>query len=70
MYMKKTNKNETYMVVLQQDIYTTVKIKASSEDEANELVMMGEFNDEDIIDVTTDNSEIIETSLIKNHGDN
>lgn len=50
---------ETYKVTLYQETYTEVIIEASSLEEAQELVMSGEFNEEDIHDVSVKESCII-----------
>ena len=48
-----------HLVKLYQETYTEIEIEADSIEEAEELVMSGEFNDEDIQDVTVKNSEIM-----------
>lgn len=48
-----------YLVVLSQEIITSIKVKASSLDEANDKVMSGEFDDSNVDDVTAKDSEII-----------
>ena len=48
-----------HLVTLHQETFTEIEIEADSLEDAQELVMSGEFNDEDVQDVTVKNSEII-----------
>lgn len=49
-----------YKVTLYQETYTEVEIEAKSLSDAKELVMSGEFDDDDVLDVTVKQSEIID----------
>lgn len=48
-----------HKVTLYQETYSEIEVEAESQEEAEELVMSGEFEDDQIIDVTTKSSEII-----------
>tara|TARA_R110000744_G_scaffold159268_4_gene275376 strand:+ start:3054 stop:3209 length:156 start_codon:yes stop_codon:yes gene_type:complete len=48
-----------HLVKLYQETFTEIEIEADSIEESEELVMSGEFNDEDIQYVIVKNSEIM-----------
>jgi len=56
-----------YKVTLYQEIYTHLEIEAKSEDEARDLVLRGEFDDDNTIDIEVEvrESEIIDLEEIK-----
>jgi hypothetical protein len=57
-----------YKVTLYQEIYTHLEIEATSEDEARDLVLRGEFDEFDdatTIDIEVKESEIIDLEEIK-----
>ena len=56
-----------YKVTLYQEIYTHLEIEATSEDEARDLVLRGEFDDANTIDIEVEvrESEIIDLEEIK-----
>jgi hypothetical protein len=54
-----------YKVTLYQEIYTHLEIEAKSEDEARDLVLSGEFDDANTIDIEVKESEIIDSEEIK-----
>jgi len=56
-----------YKVTLYQEIYTHLEIEAKSEDEARDLVLRGEFDDDNTIDIEVEvrESEIIDSEEIK-----
>jgi hypothetical protein len=56
-----------YKVTLYQEIYTHLEIEAKSEDEARDLVLSGEFDDANTIDIEVEvkESEIIDSEEIK-----
>jgi len=56
-----------YKVTLYQEIYTHLEIEATSEDEARDLVLRGEFDDDNTIDIEVEvrESEIIDSEEIK-----
>jgi len=57
-----------YRVTLYQEIYTHLEIEATSEDEARDLVLSGEFDefdDDTTIDIEVKESEIIDLEEIK-----
>jgi hypothetical protein len=54
-----------YKVTLYQEIYTHLEIEAKSEDEARDLVLRGEFDDANTIDIGVKESTIIDSEEIK-----
>jgi len=56
-----------YKVTLYQEIYTHLEIEAKSEDEARDLVLRGEFDDDNTINIEVEvkESEIIDSEEIK-----
>ena len=56
-----------YKVTLYQEIYTHLEIEATSEDEARDLVLSGQFDDDNTIDIFVEvkESEIIDSEEIK-----
>jgi len=56
-----------YKVTLYQEVYTHLEIEAKSEDEARDLVLRGEFDDDNTIDIEVEvrESEIIDLEEIK-----
>jgi hypothetical protein len=48
-----------FKVTLYQETYTEVEIEADSLEQANDLVLSGKFTENDIVDVTVKESEII-----------
>ncbi len=54
-----------YRVTLYQEIYTHLEIEATSEDEARDLVLSGEFDDANTLDIEVKESEIIDSEEIK-----
>ncbi len=56
-----------YRVTLYQEIYTHLEIEATSEDEARDLVLSGQFDDDNTIDIFVEvkESEIIDSEEIK-----
>jgi hypothetical protein len=54
-----------YKVTLYQEIYTHLEIEAKSEDEARDLVLSGEFDDANTIDIEVKESTIIDSEEIK-----
>jgi hypothetical protein len=56
-----------YKVTLYQEVYTHLEIEAKSEDEARDLVLRGEFDDDNTIDIEVEvrESEIIDSEEIK-----
>jgi hypothetical protein len=49
-----------YTVTLYQEVYTTVEIDAESKEDADTKVIMGDYDkDNDVLDVTVKESEII-----------
>jgi len=56
-----------YKVTLYQEVYTHLEIEAKSEDEARDLVLRGEFDDDNTIDIQVEvrESEIIDSEEIK-----
>ncbi len=54
-----------YKVTLYQEIYTHLEIEAKSEDEARDLVLSGEFDDANTIDIEVRESALIDLEEIK-----
>lgn len=56
-----------YKVTLYQEIYTHLEIEAKSEDEARDLALRGEFDDDNTINIEVEvkESEIIDSEEIK-----
>jgi len=48
-----------HKVCIYQETYTTIEIDAPDRESAEELVMSGEYNDNEVTDVTVKQSEII-----------
>ncbi len=47
-----------YKVILYQETYTEIELEAESLEAAKDLVMQGEFKDEDVKDVTVKESSV------------
>ena len=56
---------KTFRVIVYAETYTEIDIVADNEYDAGELAMSGEFDDDDIHDVTTEESSIVR--VIRNH---
>lgn len=48
-----------YKVTLYQETYTEVEIEASSLEQANDFVLSGKFTEDDVVDISVKESEII-----------
>ncbi len=53
-----------FKVTLYQETYTEIEVFADDEDAAKELVLSGEFNDDDIQDVTVKDSDVIDVEEV------
>ena len=56
---------KTYTVTMEELVVTVVSITAKSADEAEELVLSGEFNDADIVSKESEEGHIIKSELAK-----
>jgi uncharacterized alpha/beta hydrolase family protein len=49
-----------YKVTLYVEQYTEVEVEASSEEEAEDMVISGDYSDEQIIDTTVKESDVVD----------
>ena len=56
---------QKYIVTMEETVVTVVSITAKSADEAEELVLSGEFNDADIVSKESEEGHIIKSELAK-----
>lgn len=49
-----------FKVTIYHETFTEVEIEATSQKNADDLVMQGEYDDDDVIDVNVKHSEIID----------
>lgn len=52
-----------YLVTMEETVVTVVSIAAKSADEAEELVLSGEFNDADIVSKESEEGYIIKSEI-------
>lgn len=54
-----------YSVTIYTEVYTSVLVSANSDEEARDMVLSGEYDDDDIEDVTVKESDVLSVDEIE-----